>query len=316
MRRCLVAALVAALVALGVGTARACSCGSFVDVRTPQPGASEVPTNTSIWLGISEEFDFHVDALEQEFVLFSPEGESLELSSTRIMVDDGDVLVITSTAQLEANARYELWLCDGMRCRDEVTDFVTGDGPDFQPPELPTELDREHDGRGPGPCGRAKWVDFTVEHEGILLVDVAGAANIDAEARTGRATLATSSPHFTLGRGLCLGGWPGGRSADIRLAAFDLAGNFSGWSEPTSVSLSGCGCHTSGRDGSWLALVCVLALSRRRTTGAGRVRRQRLSRSTDRAEGAVVVGRAGRHSRAMRDTTVAAGRSDDLSSTA
>jgi hypothetical protein len=265
VRRHLLAALVAAAAFLGVRTARACSCGASVDVRAPQPGASEVPTNTSIWLGFSHNFELQLEALGQEFVLFSPEGESLQLSSTRIIVDAGFLLVITPNAPLEANARHELWLCDAMTCRDEVTNFVTGDGPDLEVPELPIELDREHDGHGPGPCGRARWVTFEVEHEGILLVDVSGAASLDAEARTGRTTLATSSPRFTLGEGLCLLGWPGGKSNDIRLGAFDLAGNFSGWSEPTSVSLSGCGCHTSGRKGSLLALIGLLALYRRRS---------------------------------------------------
>ena len=79
-----------------------------------------------------------------------------------------------------------------------------------------------------------------------------------------------------VGSGPCTGGWPrsgdgAADSAPVRFGAIDLAGNFSGWSDPVNVQLpDGCGCRLGGAapgaSALWMApLLGLFALRKRRS---------------------------------------------------
>ncbi len=270
-------ALAACALVLLPRPARACSCGGgIVDVLSPQPGDVGVPTNTRIWLG--QGGGYCPDELREEIVVIGPGSVEVPLSVQQIEVDAGCVWVHTPEADLAPETRYQVWACDGSICTVIVTGFTTGTGPDGEAPDVPVEVRRRGDRYGGLICGPSTWVDVEVDFEGILVVDIGDSATITPSSPEGYVQVSTDLPAFTVGSGGCYTGWPGGEdeTLTIRYGCYDLAGNFSGWSEPDTISLpSGCGCSLPGSPerGAPLAGLLVLlgvllmALTRRGSGG-------------------------------------------------
>ena len=107
-----------------------------------------------------------------------------------------------------------------------------------------------------------------------MVLDIAGESSLDANSVSGVVT-----DIFTSGLGIIIGNEDCGRynwnfddgsATDVRFGVFDLAGNFSGWTEPQDVD-PGCGSRvgpgtrqsSSGFFGL-LAVVLVVVVERRK----------------------------------------------------
>lgn len=319
MGTCVAAILVCATLAMP-GTARALSCGPS-HVNAPADEATGVPTNTLLW-GFGQ-----YEAMPQGR-LFGPDGEvplderSLPIARDALSVSHMPVLV--PQFELRPNTRYQ-FLMDGIRPdADEVppfqVEFTTGAGPSRSLPTLPELLSSEPgsfvESTGSGYQVVHRWLDLQFrEHAGILIGDAGELASVSSvaelllptpsasehERAPGERALywATTRDEMSVGVGSCLI-WPdlAQDHREARFGVLDLAGNFSGWSEPMALALpfpeevaapaatestaappidvtaplpapapaqsSGCGLalpRSSTAPGSWLALALGVALA-------------------------------------------------------
>lgn len=252
--------------------AQACSCYSpGDDFVAPVDGATDVPVNARIWVGSRWSSPVLTD---DEY------GDVVPTTETLIEGNDTEIVVLTPIAPLVPGTRYRV---EGVR----ATIFTVGTSTDTTAPTIPTELSREprveHVGWDPfggeSSCGEADHVSVSVQlaHDGVLaVVDADGATDLDPAQLSGGITSAAFPTRVTLGRGVCLHSWPEieeGTTARLRYGSFDLAGNFSGWSEPADVAIpsAGCGCTTTSADSdtsatlaALTALLGVFVLRRRR----------------------------------------------------
>jgi hypothetical protein len=228
-------------------------------VALPEYGAEDVPTNARLW------FDGQISYGDQqsELVLIGPDGMEVETTEARIeMLEPQELVVLTPVEPLLPEARYQFWECDGPECTTLVSELTTGAAADDSPPALPIEVDREQ-GRG--------WANLWIDFEGVLVVSLGDVA-LDPATLTGSAHFAWGDATVPLSFGdvdrYCFDGWPEATSDEqtvpLRYGAFDLAGNFSGWSEPEPLSLAGCGCSANHGTSPLALLVLLLGLTRRR----------------------------------------------------
>lgn len=239
---------------LPVAEAEARSCAGPPGVLAPAWGSRDVPTNTRFWIAplAAWESDASLDGLEM--VLIGSDGMEVELVAARIGLYGRELSVLTPAQELLPSSSYQLWACDGPVCSTQLTEITTGTGPDAESPPLPAERERDHG---------VKVVSLLVDFEGILLVDLGG-GQLDPATLTGSVhdvTAAHDEPVF-LGRGGCVDSWPGSIRDDrpLRYGALDLAGNFSGWTEPETLAVDGCACSTERRGGSPRGVLVLLAL--------------------------------------------------------
>lgn len=259
--------------------ADACSCWwpgeGFV---APAMNAREVPPNARIWVARGFGGLRLVDVTDLEVEVQGREG-ALE------GVDVG-VSVFTPDAPLLPGHRYVAYAGEG-----EITRFEVGGAPDEVPPPLPVALLEDVTVETPGlfgafrgetSCGPNDWAyaTYRVTHEGLfVVVDRDEAAQLAAAEPSGTVTTLAFEEHFALGRGACTFNWPeaeGGAKARVRFGTFDLAGNFSGWTDAEPLELpGGCSCTSASAAGTaataWL-LVGLGALWIGRPRRAGRDR--------------------------------------------
>jgi MYXO-CTERM domain-containing protein len=118
---------------------------------------------------------------------------------------------------------------------------------------------------------RTAIIDLTEAYD-ILVLEEEGAGALDVAGLSGAFVDATFGGTYEFGEGPCHHNWvaPPGGSARVRVAGFDLAGNFSGWSRWIDVELperAGCGCAADSDAGpAWTLLTALglLGLRRRR----------------------------------------------------
>jgi MYXO-CTERM domain-containing protein len=162
-----------------------------------------------------------------------------------------------------------------------ITSFVTGDVTHDAPPAVPEVVSFEARSVVSHEWGYEEWflVDFDLQHEGVLVVmDREQTATMGGQP-SGKITDLSTSSSMLLGRGECVRNYDGaGENVEtsVRFGAFDLAGNFSGWTEPMSVtfdalpgeSSSSSSCRIAEQPSSALAgaLVLLAAVARRRKT--------------------------------------------------
>lgn len=269
MLRLIAAVALALLVTPAV--ARACSCGFGFEVLWPELGATEVPLNTRIWIAQLEEFE--IPPLGEPLLHVFGETTALEFTTSTIDTGNGPLTVLTPLAPLAPMTRYELLDCAYVDCVDGtggslVTRFITGTTTDTAPPPRPVETGRDGDADRGGrtSCGKSAWarVEFTAEGLVVMQLDE---GTLDPEALLGEVSIATLEDNATVGRGACFTGWPDweSNSATVRYGAFDLAGNFSGWTEPDTLTIGrGCGCRSDAPGAPSLLLLTVAALALRR----------------------------------------------------
>jgi hypothetical protein len=109
--------------------------------------------------------------------------------------------------------------------------------------------------------------------DSIIVLDLAGSSTLDAAGPSGDVADATLSftEEFLVGSYPCGGNWPEaglGASTTVALGAFNLAGEFSGWSDTLPITLptrytteepEGAGCHFGAAGGSSSGAAGLLA---------------------------------------------------------
>jgi hypothetical protein len=270
------AVTVTAGVLLAPGSGRACSCSDF-ELLAPADGQTDVPTNAKLWLIIAGQSPFTP-------TLTGPGGE-VPFSVLHLGPEWLQRLVITPVQELTPGATYELATCARGRqgqigqCR-KVTRFSVGSRRADQP-GLPVE--RGHSafylgGEKGSSCGSSptRTVEFKVDWAGLLLVaDIDGANPFPADPGGLLFAAITNKRyayqgHFSLGTGPCVSPhWPAQDTAQVRFGVVNIAGEFSGWSQPSPVTLpEDGGCQMAGGRGPrapWTAggLAILLLLLRR-----------------------------------------------------
>jgi len=248
------AALVAAA-SLPTSDAAACSCAfGFTEFIAPADGAEDVPVNARVWIG-GGHWGMGDGNPEGLLRLVNAAGESVETTTTDIRADMDVLAVLTPDDDLEAGMTY--LVLDGGGAA--LTTFTVGQGVDDELPEIPLEVGREasSDPRGPVPpssCGYSDMVTIDVAGDGLFVVaNVDGADGLDTTTISGNASQMTFDDELRIGRAGCTFSWPDAEptaSTDVRFGAFDIAGNFSGWTEPSDVTLPAAGTVSGGTTSS------------------------------------------------------------------
>lgn len=257
--------------ALAAPTASALSC-SWTVLRVgllPEPGATDVAVNARIWLNMPE-FNIDFDRVD-EFSILGPDGP---VEFTRSIIDNSvlhkepeeyqglDLWVFTPAVPLSPGL-YDVGIpnTDGAYSWQ----FSVGDDPDDQAPAVPSIADVSYSVSEDYTEVR---LTLTSAHE-VVIMEREDRASLDPATLSGQAVEAWSGNTIVLGRDFCVGNWDAhpGSHTRIRLGAFDVSGNFSGFGEWLDIDVpevEGCGC-TSGRSppADALAVVCLAFLGRR-----------------------------------------------------
>ena len=228
--RALLASCVAIAASGSVRSALALSCARDEELRAPPDGATNVPLNTLIWGGPAT----------SALVLRGPDGREVEgerrLLPAAGLGDLGTGLpVMFPVEPLLPNTTYTVEEKGGSR------QFTTGDAIDTEPPP-PAQLIAS--ASGPGRLD----LEFAVEDilagelnpasaefasvEDVLLPPSFGDGYhaLDADKPVFRWLTPASTLRFRVGSPC--GNWPtAGYTMSMRFGAFDLAGNFSGWTD-------------------------------------------------------------------------------------
>lgn len=185
-------------------------------IVAPVDGDGDVPTNTLVWLDETTA-EFQGDTTELR--LLGPDGDEIPVARTsEITTPDGAVTVWLPERELLADSRYVLWQCNTAACEHKLGEFRTRSGPTDEHPPIPTTTTLVEAG---------DLLETDAKFKGLLVV-AAGPADLDADERSGEVL------------GVGLPGEPIAFSAhqsinSVHIAAYDLAGNFSGFSDSRSV---------------------------------------------------------------------------------
>jgi len=238
--------------------ASACSCaGDNTSVR-PSDSDVAVPANTRVWV-FSHGWACPSPALVDQG------GAAVDTTSS--VIEPG-LLVLTPTGALQVGNSYTV------DCGEESwvneTFAVTSEA-DATTPAVPiAEVDEIETSEPGSSCGDYEYARMSVQHDGFLLMlDIDGRGSVDPEAMTGTVVDLFAGDFIYVGESACEQNWSFDEDGDataVRFASFDLAGNFSGWSERQQVDTD-CGCTVVGSrsqsSGAWLTVgLLALALAR------------------------------------------------------
>lgn len=217
----------------------------------PFSGAINVPINTKIWGN-------------KGLRLLDAGGNEVPTVATTIDVGKiGTVTVLDPSGALEPNHQYAL---EGVPGNEEHS-FTTGKVALTEMPPVPNviDLDQHRDRE----CGTSYYgATYSLNSVGaahIYVLDSGTADSLGLE--TPDRVRFSTVPSFELGASCGGDNFPGGASKNattsVRFASFDLAGNFSGWSEPESLTLTGCNLG-GAQSTAFLVIVPFLLCGRRR----------------------------------------------------
>ncbi len=244
---------------LVVSCGNECKCSPTIGggVAFPISGATDVPTNTKVWL---QHCSYRTRLLE---------AGGAEVSHTLHCMNptaDFPTGVLEPHNDLRANTEYVIADYTGV----SEYRFTTGDRRLVSPPPLPEveELLIEH---GTNCEGWYHLATYTLHggERNIFLMDVAETTDFDPKTFTGSVS-AISTDEIEIGSQPCTGAdnFPGGASrranTTVRFAALDLAGNFSGWTEPEELSLAGCNASGASTVPTWCLVPLLLRRRRKR----------------------------------------------------
>jgi len=276
------------------GSALACSCApGNTDFLAPADGSSGVPTNTRIWVG-----GMHLGGTPQSaeelttsppVILQRDDGTQVGLTAGLIEGNNDLIAVFTPTVELSPEAEYSLLkesysLNDPAPVFETLTTFTVGSESDTESPLIPDELSRSASAspRIPGQvssCGPTDMVDVLVETTGQLIVgQVSDGLEFDPAELNGSVSELSFDGELEIGMAGCQWSWPDaepGASTELHWGSFDLAGNFSGWTEPTEITIPPAGCSCSAQGGGTpsgaLAIFAFIAVAgwSRRKPGSG-----------------------------------------------
>jgi hypothetical protein len=202
----------------------------------PNGETVDVPTNTRIW---AQEVE-HLPCMDP---VLNAGSSSLELETSELSVGGATVLVLTPLQPLEPNLVHT-WPCA------PFDTFMPEAGGDHAAPEVPAVIGWESH-------GEYVVLSRLRESDSFIVTDINGGADFDPETLSG--TL-SSFGGAALGPATCGSDCFAAGHAEVRVGALDLAGNFSGWSEPVSVEPAGCAIGASVRSEPFPLSMTFLAL--------------------------------------------------------
>lgn len=215
-----------------------------------------MPVNTKIWVS-------GMSSCSIQHRLFTESGDEVETTQTCITQGFASEFAVLHPQQaLLPNQRYMIDM--------ELDGFRTGSNGAQSPakPEV-EDINIERDKSCDDIFYRAEYTLGPTElsRTGVIfLLDANEESQLDLADLSGFVTAFNGSATLTLGAGECLGdNFPGGASsgatASVRFASIDITGEFSGWTDPDEVSLSGCNSANTPVPYFW---VLVPLLRRRR----------------------------------------------------
>lgn len=259
-----------ALVLVDAAPAKACSQAlndpaTFATFVFPEDRTYDVPVNARIWVGGAHTF-FDTEAgtlldTPREVVLEETEsgavvaGTQTTLRSASNGGSGASMSVLTPSTALTPDVEY------AVKVDDEVLGtFITGSDEDNEAPAVP---DPRVTGTGPWDpdstgfeCTYPAWSGWDELGDGLIKVvmvdnDSRG-LSFDEATIDGTVTVATplSAARVEV--------WEDVDTMVLRFGAFDVAGNFSGFSEASTATLPACACASVPRATPWtLALLLV-----------------------------------------------------------
>lgn len=261
------------LLALGTSLlparAEACSCmpAGFTDFMAPEDGATSVPTNTRIWVGGQQlgNGDFSGQTT-LPIELQDASGNAVPGTEQKLVGAAELVAVFVPAADLTPGESYQVVVGS-----EVLSTFSVGGGRDETPPQVPSIVSQDniHESGNVSSCGEAHYANLGIRHDGVLaLMDREEESTLDATLPAGTLTELVVRDTVTLGDAPCATSWEEakrGSKTQVRFSAFDLAGNFSGWSQDETVRIGAeSGCSTvAGSPALALLLVGALAVRRR-----------------------------------------------------
>jgi len=228
-----------ALLAVGVSfapvDASALSC-ALPGVTAPFQRTADVPTNTRIWC--TEERQRPIETI----VLTDAQGSVVSGTQSTLFLPDETVVVFRPDVELDPESTYT-YQCPLVEVSPFT--FTTGTGPRMAPPRVPDSSRWTAQAFHRDDAGDNYLVSFddVAEAGSIVVIDIGGAAAMDAEGPSGVLSDVTDALYGTgvyVGSGACQNNWPEatlGASTTVALGAFDVTGAFSGWSDTVTVTL-------------------------------------------------------------------------------
>jgi hypothetical protein len=276
MRTCLALAIVgfAARAHAQVGI---CDCAppQSRSMLAPASGATNVPVNARVWLGMRElgimfpgQGTKDPDAGTVNLSILGPNGASVDYDESGFGTTNDFVTVLVPKAPLPATSEFTVFVNE-----TAVGTFTTGTTADTTPPAVPTvkNLALHANGDGSGiDCGASNFAQFDLDFGGdtiLAIVGVGGSSDIDTKGLRGPAVLATENSVIIGERGCAPSNWDGaapGAATTIEAGFYDVAGNFSGWSKRQVIVLPDAGCGCGALDGGVVALAGLAAFARKR----------------------------------------------------
>jgi hypothetical protein len=272
-------ALAAATVLLAMpAPAHASSCTTYPMHVLPDESTPDVPTNARIWY-VGQSLQGYVDESGSLVTCEEPprllDAAGVEVPTTARSFSFAYVLV--PDAPLAQGDTYTIehgCLFGAISFPDaasRTTTFTVTATTDDEPPAQPDLAIGETQSTEYENGFVGYHMPVEGEFEGILVVDVGGEATLDPAALGGEVALASTDTEFEIGHS-CVPIWRDaepGASTTVSFGAFDLAGNFSGWTEPEPVSVEeeGCQCRAGASrvpTTAVLGLLVLLGLRRRR----------------------------------------------------
>ncbi len=249
MTRHLTAALAILLAPTAASAKQAAPGPSVLTLLRPYHLEEDVPLNTRIWLDDETAREPSTYANPREPRLFAPDEVVVPLGDALELVAAGGRLRVYTPPTLSPNTTYELRNCDDDDCSHHLATFTTATTLDSTAPAAP-EIHDAHT------ANYALVVDAEFADD-ILVI---GRPDASAEPLASRDLVAATTDQNPLT--LAEDDLP---SYQLRFATYDLAGNFSGWTDPHEVDRNlGCSTTTTA-PAPWYLLLPVL-LRRRKPT--------------------------------------------------
>jgi hypothetical protein len=236
-----------------------CTPQNLKSGMVPAPGETAVPINARVFV---ERLSW---AARPAPVLKAADGTIVPVAEGALTFPAGSITVLSPNQLLEANATYKV-----VAGTEELGTFTTGTTSLTTTPATPRVVDTEQRSgtvAGGSPFGSTQYYSTYVTVEAaapVIVVDIDTKATLDSAQVSGGVSHATDERQldFQDDDSSCSINL-GGPSASVRFGAFDVAGNFSGWSEPQEVTLpkdEGCGCANVAPSSASAGGVCALLL--------------------------------------------------------
>lgn len=223
---------------------------SVLTLLRPYNLEEDVPLNTRIWLDDETAREPSTYASPREPRLFAPDEVVVPLGEPLELVAAGGRLRVYSPPTLSPNTTYELRNCEDDDCSHHLATFTTAIALDSTAPAAPEIHDARID-------NYALVVDAEFADD-ILVI---GRPDASAEPLASRDLVAATTDLNSLV--LAEDDLP---SYQLRFATYDLAGHFSGWTEPHEIDRNPAyACSTTTAPAPWYLLLPIL-LRRRKPT--------------------------------------------------